>query len=103
MVPLTYFATWSEMPTLMTLAGYGADEPRSDNDRRGSRMLTEFKVLRAWVHAHFSEERGATMVEYGIMVVLIAVVALLAVKVIGEKVNAGFKDTGDCLSSSGTC
>ena len=36
------------------------------------------------------EESGATMVEYGIMVALIAAVAIAVIKVVGAKVNNGF-------------
>jgi len=37
------------------------------------------------------EESGATMVEYGIMVALVAAVAIAVVKVVGSKVNNGFQ------------
>ncbi len=36
-------------------------------------------------------ERGATAVEYGIMVALIAAVIVIAVATLGEQVNAGFE------------
>ena len=37
------------------------------------------------------EESGATMVEYGIMVALIAAIAIAVIKVIGQKTNNGFE------------
>ena len=37
------------------------------------------------------EESGATMVEYGIMVALIAALAIAVIKVVGQKVNNGFQ------------
>ena len=37
-------------------------------------------------------ERGATAVEYGIMVALIAAVIIAAVKITGTKTNASFTD-----------
>ena len=36
------------------------------------------------------EESGATMVEYAIMVALIAVVAIITIGLIGEQVNSAF-------------
>lgn len=36
------------------------------------------------------EESGATMTEYGIMVALIAAVAIAIVRSVGTKVNGGF-------------
>lgn len=41
----------------------------------------------------FSCERGATMVEYGIMVVLIVVVVIVAVQALGRNVSVGFSRT----------
>ena len=36
------------------------------------------------------EDSGATMVEYGIMVALIAAVAIVIIKTVGEKTNNSF-------------
>ncbi|MCH8899821.1 MAG: Flp family type IVb pilin, partial [Acidobacteria bacterium] len=41
------------------------------------------QYLRTVLRAFVTNERGATMVEYGIMVALIAVVAILAVGALG--------------------
>ncbi|CAN7679808.1 Flp family type IVb pilin [Trinickia sp. LjRoot230] len=42
---------------------------------------------------HFSrEEDGATMVEYGLMVALIAIVCITAVTAIGNNLNSVFSD-----------
>ena len=40
------------------------------------------------------DERGATAVEYGLMVALIAVVIIAAVTVLGTNLNAKFNDVG---------
>ena len=47
----------------------------------------------------FTDESGATMVEYGIMVALIAVVAIAAVAFLGQEVNEGFSEVGRILNS----
>ncbi|MCX7084435.1 MAG: Flp family type IVb pilin [Methylococcales bacterium] len=44
-----------------------------------------------------NKQRGATMVEYAIMVALIAVVAITAVTTLGENVTAKFAAIGDKL------
>lgn len=46
-------------------------------------MLSTFSAL-------LHDEEGATMVEYGIMVALIAAVCILVVKSIGSKVSGAF-------------
>jgi len=43
------------------------------------------------VRNHLSREEGATMVEYGLMVALIAVVCLTAVGLLGTSINAIFQ------------
>ncbi len=44
------------------------------------------------------EEEGATMVEYAIMVALIAVVAIAAVVLIGTETDKAFDAVGNCLT-----
>ena len=45
----------------------------------------------------FRKDEGATMVEYGLMVALIAVVALLAVTALGVNVAAKFQSVADAI------
>ena len=42
------------------------------------------------IRSFWKEESAATMVEYGIMVALIAALAIAVIKVVGEKTNNGF-------------
>lgn len=46
------------------------------------------------VHALWLEDSGATMVEYGIMIGLIALVCILAIQFVGEQTNANFNNQG---------
>ena len=56
-------------------------------------------VLKSWLQAKFaSDEQGASMVEYGLLVALIAVVCIVAVGVIGTKLNTKFENVGTSLS-----
>lgn len=43
----------------------------------------------------WKEESAATMVEYGIMVALIAALAIAVIKVVGEKTNNGFSNVNN--------
>ena len=45
----------------------------------------------------FKDEDGATAVEYGLMVALIAAVIIAAVTVVGERTNQAFTATGNAL------
>jgi len=47
-------------------------------------------------------ERGATAVEYAVMVALIAAVIILAVVFLGRTASSTFSHTGACVSTSAT-
>ena len=56
-------------------------------------------VLRTWLQAKFTkDERGASMVEYGLLLAFIAVICVLAVKALGENVSARFSSTSASLN-----
>ena len=46
----------------------------------------------------FKDEEGATMVEYGLMLALIAVVAMVAVTLVGTSTNTVFSNVNTKLS-----
>lgn len=53
-------------------------------------MNTLFLTLCSWLEARFEDERGATMVEYGLLVAFVALIALVAVTQFGNRVSALF-------------
>jgi len=53
------------------------------------------------VHEIRDGERGATAVEYGIMIALIAAVIISVVSAVGTDIEAGFKKVGDGLPGGG--
>ena len=60
-------------------------------------MLTLLSKVRTWRALH--EETAATMVEYALLVVLVAVAALIAVAFVGEQVSNTFSDIGGVLAN----
>jgi pilus assembly protein Flp/PilA len=59
-------------------------------------------LLSNGIAALWSDDDGATMVEYGLMLALVAVVCAIAVKTLGTNVNTGFKAGSDCVAAPGT-
>ena len=56
-------------------------------------------VLKTWIEAKFNgEERGASMVEYGLLLALIAVVAIVAVKALGGSVSTKFSEVTSAVN-----
>ena len=58
-------------------------------------------MLALWTKAmiRFQDEKGASMVEYALLVVLIAIVAILAIRFVGGQVSETFQDIGNNLST----
>jgi pilus assembly protein Flp/PilA len=56
-----------------------------------------FTWLRAQIQSRMQSERGATAVEYGIMVALIAAVIIATVTTIGTNLNAVFTKVANAL------
>ena len=50
----------------------------------------------------FKDEDGATAVEYGIMVALIAAVIIIAVQAVGTKTNDAFEKVNSALTPTST-
>ena len=55
-------------------------------------------VLKSWLQAKLAaDERGASMVEYALLVSLIAVVCIAAVILLGENLDRKYDAVGDSL------
>ena len=65
-------------------------------------ILSMARLAGAWVTARLNvkSERGATAVEYGIMVALIAAVIIIAVIFLGRQTSRTFSCTASTISTS---
>jgi pilus assembly protein Flp/PilA len=69
-------------------------------------MLQVYTGMQTWwadFKGRISDERGATAVEYALMVALIAVVIIAAVAFIGTSSSTQFQSVGDCVNEPGGC
>ena len=58
-------------------------------------------VFRIWLQAKFTkDERGASMVEYILLVALIALAVIAAVLFLRDQMSTKFNDSGSKISSS---
>jgi pilus assembly protein Flp/PilA len=60
-------------------------------------MLQMLTNLQSWIATRSSDERGATAVEYGLMVALIAVVIIAAVTLLGTNLKAMFESIAGAI------
>ncbi len=63
-------------------------------------MITQYNFLNAFLKAHTKTERGAAMVEYALLVALIAIVAIAALKVLGQQVSENFSEIDSNLDAA---
>lgn len=58
-------------------------------------MLALWTKVTTWM----KDEKGASMVEYALLVVLIAIIALVAVQIAGREVSSTFSEVGSGLTT----
>lgn len=64
-------------------------------------MLTKFDFIASYVRARFADdERGASLVEYALLVALIAVVCIAAITFLGNSADTKFSSVGDAVAGS---
>ena len=73
----------------------------SASSKGGEQMLLSlYTGAQVWFHdfrTRAREERGATAVEYALMVALIAAVIIVAVSTLGNNANSKFQEVGDAV------
>jgi pilus assembly protein Flp/PilA len=61
-------------------------------------MLLAYDYFANWLRARFADsERGASLVEYALLVALIAVVCIAAVTLLGKNASSKFNTVGNSL------
>ena len=55
-------------------------------------MITTHQFFSAWITSRIDDERGASLVEYALLVALIAIVCIAAVTALGESASAKFSE-----------
>jgi pilus assembly protein Flp/PilA len=61
-------------------------------------MTTQFRIFASYIQARLNtDERGAALVEYALLVALIAVFCIAALKILGTGVDTKFRQVGSAL------
>lgn len=61
-------------------------------------MTTAYQFLSAWITARIDDERGASLVEYALLVALIAVVCIAAVTALGDSASEKFSQVESAIN-----
>jgi pilus assembly protein Flp/PilA len=59
--------------------------------------MTSIDFIRAWISTKVRDERAASLVEYALLVALIAVVCIAAVTTLGRSASENFSSISDSL------
>lgn len=60
--------------------------------------MTTLEFVTSWIQAHVSvTDRGASLVEYALLVALIAVVCIVAVTLLGQEASSKFSQVGSAI------
>lgn len=63
-------------------------------------MLASYEFVSAWIQARTSTDRGASLVEYALLVALIAVVCIIAITFLGRSASEKFSEVGSAVSGA---
>ena len=64
-------------------------------------MIKQYELLAAYLRARFADdERGASLVEYALLVALIAVVCIVAVTFLGKSAKSKFNTVGNSINAA---
>ena len=82
-----------------TLVTTGAQQEATPHKEKPD-VINQYNFLTSWLKAHTKSERGAAMVEYALLVALIAIVAIAALQVLGGQVTSNFDNISSSLSDA---
>ena len=60
--------------------------------------MLQFEILKTWIQSRIKSERGASLVEYALLVALIAVVCIVAIGFIGNSAKDEFNSVGSSIN-----
>jgi pilus assembly protein Flp/PilA len=62
-------------------------------------MITAYEFAAAWLRTRVKDERGASLVEYALLVALIAVVCIAAITLLGNNASTKFDSVAQSIGN----
>jgi pilus assembly protein Flp/PilA len=62
-------------------------------------MLSTVEFVAAWLRTKTDSERGASLVEYALLLALIAVICIVALQFLGNEASENFADVGNSINA----
>lgn len=64
--------------------------------------MASLQYVSAWLQARTNSDRGASLVEYALLVALIAVVCIAAISFLGDSASTQFESVGGEIEDAGS-
>lgn len=61
--------------------------------------MLHYDFISAWLRSHTNSDRGASLVEYALLLAFIAIVCVSAMTILGEQTSKPFSSLGSQLGS----
>src|SRR3954454_21154252 len=71
--------------------------PLTHREQHQPMITTTYEFVATWLRARFEDEKGASLVEYALLVALIAVVCIAAVTLLGKNASTKFSSVGGSI------
>ena len=62
--------------------------------------MIQYEIIKAWLTSKTDSERGASLVEYALLVALIAVVCIVAVTTLGGNASDKLDEIGEAITTT---
>jgi len=62
-------------------------------------MLVTHDFITTWLRGHFDNDRGASLVEYALLVALIAIVCIAAITLLGGNASTNFSNVANSIGN----
>jgi pilus assembly protein Flp/PilA len=63
-------------------------------------MITTYDFIATWLRSRFDDEKGASLVEYALLVALIAIVCIVAIQFLGGAASSKFDTVGSSINAN---
>src|SRR3954451_3384927 len=73
--------------------------PLTHREQHQPMITTTYEFIATWLRARFEDEKGSSLVEYALLVALIAVVCIGAITFLGNSASTKFQNVGNSLAN----
>jgi len=89
----------SQRSTAEAIPRINSETSTSTSNQKDITMILSYEFISAFITSKIRSERGASLVEYALLVALIAVVCIAAVTTLGKNASSKFSSVGSSIGA----